>query len=402
MSLKGKKIILGVTGSIAAYKSAFLTRLLITAGAEVQIVMSASALDFITPLTLATLSKRPVLSRFFIDNSGVWNNHVELGLWADLFLVAPLSANTLAKLANGICDNLLATTYLSARCPVMVAPAMDLDMYQHPSVHLNLQKLESFGNIILEPESGELASGLSGQGRMMEPEHILTKVIKFFEVDTDFHNKNVLITMGPTQEALDPVRYISNHSSGKMGLALAHAFYSRGANVYVISGPISLRVNKEFFHWKDVKSGQEMYEAAVKIHDRMDICVFAAAVADYAPREISSEKIKKDETKISVDFVRNVDIAAKLGANKKLNQIHIGFALETENEVENAQLKLSKKNFDMIVLNSMKEKGAGFQLDTNKVQIFNTMGLAVTSEVAPKNEIAELILAQIKNISVWV
>lgn len=402
MSLKGKKIILGVTGSIAAYKSSFLTRLLIKAGAEVQIIMSTSAFDFITPLTLATLSKRPVLSQFQKDETGVWNNHVELGLWADLFLVAPISANTLAKFANGICDSLLSATYLSARCPVMVAPAMDLDMYQHPSVQSNIQKLESFGNVVLDAESGELASGLSGQGRMMEPEHILSMVEEFFTVKSDFSGKKVLITMGPTQEALDPVRYISNHSSGKMGLALANAFLSRGAEVFVVSGPISLKVNKDSFHWKDVKSADEMYQAADEIHDQMDICVFAAAVADYAPAKVSPEKIKKSEAALSIELVKNVDIAASLGTKKKQNQVHIGFALETENEAKNAQTKLNKKNFDMIVLNSMNEPGAGFQLDTNKVHIFHASGLSVQSEVAPKNQIADLILDQIKNIPVWV
>ena len=402
MSLNGKKIILGVTGSIAAYKSAVLTRLLIKAGAEVQIIMSTSAFDFITPLTLATLSKRPVLSQFQKDETGVWNNHVELGLWADLFLVAPISANTLAKFANGICDNLLSAVYLSARCPVMVAPAMDLDMYQHPSVQANIQKLEAFGNSILDAESGELASGLSGQGRMMEPEHIVAKVERFFSTTSDFKGKKVLITMGPTQEALDPVRYISNHSSGKMGLALANAFLARGAEVFVVSGPIALKVTKQAFHWQDVKSAQEMFEAASKIHAEMDICVFAAAVADYAPAEIAPEKIKKNDATLSISLAKNIDIAASLGEKKKPNQVHIGFALETENEAKNAQSKLSKKNFDMIVLNSMKESGAGFQLDTNKVHVFHASGLSIESEVAPKNQIASLIIDQIKNIPVWV
>ncbi|WP_192346069.1 bifunctional phosphopantothenoylcysteine decarboxylase/phosphopantothenate--cysteine ligase CoaBC [Algoriphagus sp. Y33] len=402
MNLKGKKIILGVTGSIAAYKSAVLTRLLIKAGAEVQIIMSTSAFDFITPLTLATLSKRPVLSQFQKDETGIWNNHVELGLWADLFLVAPISANTLAKFAHGICDNLLSATYLSARCPVMIAPAMDLDMYQHPAVQSNINTLESFGNIILHAESGELASGLSGQGRMMEPEHILSRVEDFFALKSDFTGKKVLITMGPTQEALDPVRYISNHSSGKMGLALANAFLSRGAEVFVVSGPISLSPNKDSFHWKDVKSAKEMYEAASDLHSQMDICVFAAAVADYAPAEVALEKIKKSDANLSIDLVKNVDIAATLGSKKKQHQKHIGFALETEHGVQHAQQKLSKKNFDVIVLNSMKESGAGFQLDTNKVHIFHASGLSIESEVMPKSQIANLIVDQIKNIPVTV
>ncbi|MEB2784900.1 bifunctional phosphopantothenoylcysteine decarboxylase/phosphopantothenate--cysteine ligase CoaBC [Algoriphagus persicinus] len=402
MRLKGKKIILGVTGSIAAYKSAFLVRLLIKAGAEVQVIMSTSAFDFITPLTLATLSKRPVLSQFQTGETGVWNNHVDLGLWADLFLVAPISANTLGKFAIGICDNLLTAAYLSARCPVMVAPAMDLDMYQHPAVQANILKLKSFGNIVLDPESGELASGLSGQGRMMEPEHILSMIEDFFANNSDFTGKKVLITMGPTQEALDPVRYISNHSSGKMGLALANAFLFRGAEVFVVSGPISLKVDKDSFRWEDVKSAKEMFQTAAEFHGQMDICVFAAAVADYAPADVSPQKIKKSDAILSINLVKNVDIAAKLGAMKKQNQIHIGFALETEKEVENAQRKLSKKNFDMIVLNSMKDHGAGFQVDTNKVHIFHKSGMSVQSEVAPKNQIADLILDQIKNIPVWV
>ncbi len=396
MSLQGKRIILGVTGSIAAYKSAHLTRLLIKSGAEVQIIMSASALDFITPLTLATLSKRPVLVNFQKDETGVWNNHVELGLWADLFLVAPISASTLAKFANGLCDNLLTATYLSARCPVMIAPAMDLDMYQHPSVRANLHKLASFGNLILDSEIGELASGLSGQGRMMEPENILSQVEEFFNKKEDFRNKKVLITMGPTQEALDPVRFISNHSSGKMGLALAKAFHTRGAEVYVVSGPISLKVDKQFFHWTDVKSAKEMYSASHELHGMMDICVFAAAVADYAPAEIAPDKIKKSDSELLFKMVKTVDIAFELGKVKKPSQIHVGFALETENETENAKAKLDKKNFDLIVLNSMRESGAGFQLDTNRVHIFQSTGQSVSSEVEDKSKIAELILDQIK------
>lgn len=402
MSLQGKRIILGVTGSIAAYKSAHLTRLLIKSGAEVQIIMSASALDFITPLTLATLSKKPVLVEFQKDETGVWNNHVELGLWADLFLVAPISANSIAKFATGLCDNLLTATYLSAKCPVMVAPAMDLDMYQHPSVRENLLRLTSFGNEILDSESGELASGLSGQGRMMEPENIIVQVKKFFERKEDFQQKKVLITMGPTQEALDPVRFISNHSSGKMGLALAKAFQNRGAEVYVVSGPISLSVDKETFHWIDVKSAKEMYEAANSLHRKMDICVFAAAVADYAPSEIAPEKIKKSDAELTLRMVKNVDIAFELGKIKQPGQLHVGFALETENEAENAKAKLNKKNFDLIVLNSMKESGAGFQLDTNRVHIFQATGKSVSSEVADKSIIADLILDQIKLAPIWV
>ncbi|EAZ81228.1 bifunctional phosphopantothenoylcysteine decarboxylase/phosphopantothenate--cysteine ligase CoaBC [Algoriphagus machipongonensis] len=402
MSLKGKRILVGVTGSIAAYKSAFLVRLLIKSGAEVQVIMSASALDFITPLTLATLSKKPVLVDFQKDETGEWNNHVELGLWADLFLVAPISANTLSKFANGLCDNLLTATYLSARCPVMFAPAMDLDMYQHPSVLSNIDKLLSYGNILLDAEAGELASGLSGQGRMMEPEHILIEVEKHFSKLQDFQGKKVMITMGPTQEALDPVRFISNHSSGKMGLALAKSFLARGAEVYVISGPISLKFDQSKFHWTDVHSAKEMYEAAHKIHGLMDICVFAAAVADYAPAEVAKEKIKKNDSEQFLKLKKNVDIALELGKIKQPGQLHVGFALETEEGEKNANAKLDKKNFDLIVLNSMRESGAGFKLDTNKVHIYHSSGRSVSSEIATKSNIAELILDQIKSSSVWV
>lgn len=402
MNLRGKRVLLGVTGSIAAYKSAHLTRLLIKSGAEVQIIMSTSAFDFITPLTLATLSKRPVLSEFFDKKSGEWNNHVELGLWAELFIIAPLSANTLSKLANGLCDNLLTATYLSARCPVMLAPAMDLDMYQHPSVRENLRKIESYGNILLDAESGELASGLSGQGRMMEPEHILIQVERFFRAKSDFNGKKVMITLGPTQEAIDPVRYISNHSSGKMGMAIANAFKSRGAEVFLISGPISIPIDSSSFHLIKVKSASEMFEASEKLHSAMDICVFAAAVADYGPAEIAQEKIKKSESEMSIILKKNVDIAFELGKRKKLGQIHVGFALETEKEEQHAKAKLDKKNFDLIVLNSANEKGAGFQNDTNRVRIFHLTGGFADSGLLPKSEVADLILEEIKKVPVWI
>ncbi len=402
MSLKGKRILLGVTGSIAAYKSAHLTRLLIKSGAEVQIIMSTSALDFITPLTLATLSKRAVYTDFFDKKTGEWNNHVELGLWADLFIVAPLSANTLAKFANGLCDNLLSATYLSARCPVMLAPAMDLDMYQHPAVRENLRKVQSFGNSLLDAESGELASGLSGQGRMMEPEHILARVEEFFGQNSELKGKKILITLGPTQEAIDPVRFISNHSSGKMGLALANSFKSRGAEVYLVAGPISIPFDSAGFHVTEVRSASEMYEACKLRHSEMDICVFAAAVADYAPAEIAREKIKKQETEMSILLKKNVDIAFELGKIKGQNQIHIGFALETENEEQYAKAKLNKKNFDLIVLNSANEKGSGFQHDTNRVKIFHPNGQFVDSGLVSKADVAELILSEIKKIPVWI
>lgn len=402
MNLQGKRILVGVTGSIAAYKSAHLTRLLIKSGAEVQIIMSTSAFDFITPLTLATLSKRPVFSEFSDKKTGKWTNHVELGLWADLFIVAPLSANTLAKFANGICDNLLSATYLSARCPVMLAPAMDLDMYQHPSVRENISKVQAFGNILLDAESGELASGLSGQGRMMEPEHILNQVEVFFNTKKDFAGKKVLITLGPTQEAIDPVRFISNHSSGKMGIAIADAFKSRGAEVFLVSGPISIPFRSADFHLTKVKSAHEMYEAARKIHATMDICVFAAAVADYAPAVIASQKIKKNDSEMSILLKKNVDIALELGKVKQPRQLHIGFALETENEETHAKAKLDKKNFDLIVLNSAKDEGAGFQHDTNRVKIFHADGRFADSGLISKSEVANLILEEIKKVPVWI
>ncbi|RZS98739.1 bifunctional phosphopantothenoylcysteine decarboxylase/phosphopantothenate--cysteine ligase CoaBC [Cecembia calidifontis] len=400
MLLKGKKILLGITGSIAAYKAAHLTRLLVKEGAEVQVIMSTSALDFISPLTLATLSKHPVYHEFFDPKTGSWTNHVDLGLWADLFLIAPISANTLGKLANGLCDNLLAATYLSARCPVMVAPAMDLDMYQHPSVRENLERLVSFGNIILDAESGELASGLSGQGRLMEPEHILEKVVAHFHYNTDFEGKKVLITSGPTQEAIDPVRFISNHSSGKMGAAIADAFANSGAEVHLVLGVGAKKPKNPHIKIYPVRSANEMYEAASKLHGKMDICVFAAAVADYAPKNIASEKIKKEGDGMTIELVKNVDIAYTLGKAKQAHQIHVGFALETENEVFHAKQKLEKKNFDMIVLNSMRQEGAGFQLDTNKVSLFFEDGTSIDSEVLPKEQIAKMILEGVKKIPV--
>jgi phosphopantothenoylcysteine decarboxylase/phosphopantothenate--cysteine ligase len=400
MQLKGRKILLGVTGSIAAYKAAHLTRLLVKEGAEVQVIMSTSALDFITPLTLATLSKKPVHQEFFDSRTGSWTNHVELGLWADLFLIAPISANTLSKLANGGCDNLLTATYLSARCPVMIAPAMDLDMYQHPSVRGNLSKVISYGNIVLDAESGELASGLSGQGRLMEPEHIMEEVIAHFHKKKTFNGKKVLITSGPTQEAIDPVRFISNHSSGKMGAAIADAFAKAGAEVNVVLGEGAIRPQNPNIKITSVRSANEMFEEASKLHKEMNICVFAAAVADYAPKQMATEKIKKEGSEMTIELVKNVDIAFALGKEKKYSQVHIGFALETENEEFNAKQKLKKKNFDMIVLNSMRQEGAGFRLDTNKVTLYFEDGTFEESKVLPKEQIAEMILSGLNRIPV--
>ncbi|MBD8487887.1 bifunctional phosphopantothenoylcysteine decarboxylase/phosphopantothenate--cysteine ligase CoaBC [Echinicola sp. CAU 1574] len=397
MELQGKRILLGVTGSIAAYKAAHLTRLLVKEGAEVQIIMSTSALGFITPLTLSTLSKRPVYHQFHKNETGEWNNHVELGLWADLFLIAPLSASSLSKLANGNSDNLLTATYLSARCPVMLAPAMDLDMYQHPSVKINLTKVQEYGNVILEAESGELASGLSGQGRMMEPENILDYVRKHFGTNqNDFTGKKVLITAGPTQEAIDPVRFIGNHSSGKMGIALAENLAKRGASITLILGPSQSKVNHPNIRTIPVTSAQEMFGESLSHHEVNDICIFAAAVADYAPMEPASEKIKKSDERMTITLKKNVDIAASLGERKASNQTHVGFALETQQEEENALAKLRKKNLDMIVLNSMRDRGSGFKHDTNKITIYLRTGEKVVSVLLPKTDIAKLIVDTLK------
>jgi phosphopantothenoylcysteine decarboxylase/phosphopantothenate--cysteine ligase len=401
MNLQGKRILVGVTGSIAAYKTAILTRLLIKSGAEVQLVATTSALDFITPLTLATLSKRPVLSAFFEKNSGQWHNHVELGLWADLFLVAPLSANTLSKFAQGACDNLLTATYLSCRCQVMLAPAMDLDMYQHPSVRANLEKVTSYGNVVLDAESGELASGLSGQGRMMEPEHILDRVLHFFNSNKDFGGKKVMITLGPTQEALDPVRFLSNHSSGKMGFALAQAFQAAGARVYVVAGPVALKLEEGGFQVQRVTTATEMYTAAKALHEQMDVVVFAAAVADFRPESPATQKIKKQGEELPLRLVPNVDIAYELGKIKKEGQIHVGFALETEQEEAHAKAKLVRKNFDLIVLNSATEEGVGFKHDTNKVRIFHKNGKDLETALLPKLDIAGLIVEEVKKAAAW-
>jgi phosphopantothenoylcysteine decarboxylase/phosphopantothenate--cysteine ligase len=401
MNLQGKRILVGVTGSIAAYKTAILTRLLIKSGAEVQLVATTSALDFITPLTLATLSKRPVLSVFFEKNSGQWHNHVELGLWADLFLVAPLSANTLSKFAQGACDNLLTATYLSCRCQVMLAPAMDLDMYQHPSVRANLEKVTSYGNVVLDAETGELASGLSGQGRMMEPEHILDRVLHFFNSNKDFGGKKVMITLGPTQEALDPVRFLSNHSSGKMGFALAQAFQAAGARVYVVAGPVALKLEEGGFQVQRVTTATEMYTAAKALHEQMDVVVFAAAVADFRPESPATQKIKKQGEELPLRLVPNVDIAYELGKIKKEGQIHVGFALETEQEEAHAKAKLVRKNFDLIVLNSATEEGVGFKHDTNKVRIFHKNGKDLETALLPKLDIAGLIVEEVKKAAAW-
>lgn len=392
--LKGKKILLAVSGSIAAYKAAMLVRLLVKSGADVKVIMTAAASEFITPLTLATLSKNPVSVDFVKNTSGEWNNHVEMGLWADLMLVAPASANTLGKCANGICDNLLIATYLSARCPVFFAPAMDLDMYVHPSTIVNLKKLKSFGNEIIDAESGELASGLEGKGRLAEPEQILEKVENYFSKNQKLKGKKVLITAGPTQEAIDPVRFISNHSSGKMAYAIAEQFQKAGADVLLISGPVNIPLPSNCKKI-DVKSAADMLKATIDNEKEMDILVFAAAVADYAPSIVSDQKIKKNDASFSLDMTKTKDIALEFGKIKKEGQLSVGFALETNNEEKNALKKLQKKNFDFIVLNSLQDKGAGFRYDTNQIKILRKDGSVSEYPLKNKSEVAVDILEEV-------
>jgi len=399
LQLVGKKILVGVSGSIAAYKSALLVRLLVKAGAEVQVVMTTAATDFITPLTLATLSKRPALSAYVRDEKGTWNNHVELGLWADALVVAPATAHTLAKFASGLCDDLLSAVYLSARCPVFVAPAMDLDMYRHGSTRANLQKLESYGNNIIEPGCGELASGLVGEGRLAEPEEIVQRLGKHFSRRSVAVGKRVLITAGPTQEAIDPVRYISNYSSGKMGYALARAFANAGAQVTLVSGPVALDVSNSDIKKISVRSAQEMFAAAETEFGANDLVIFAAAVADYAPAEIAQQKIKKKEMEFSLAMTKTVDIAGTLGPRKKPSQLLVGFALETNDELENAHKKLQTKQLDYIILNSLNDPGAGFAHDTNKITVIDREGVQRRFELKTKEEVAQDILELI--ITKW-
>jgi phosphopantothenoylcysteine decarboxylase / phosphopantothenate---cysteine ligase len=393
--LKGKKILLGISGSIAAYKTPILVRELIKNGAEVKVIASTSALDFVTPLTLATVSNNPVLSDFTESKNGVWNNHVELGLWADIFLIAPASANTIAKMANGLCDNLLLATYLSAKCPVFVAPAMDLDMYQHPSFLSNLSKIQSFGNQIIEATYGELASGLIGKGRMEEPVEIVAILQKHFEASQVLKGKKVMITTGPTYEALDPVRYIGNHSSGKMGFALAECLAEKGAEVHVISGPSSIKPLHPTIKLTKVTSAAEMFNACLNYYPETDISIFAAAVADYTPKTVAQNKIKKNEEVFSIELIKTKDIAKELGLLKKTHQLNIGFALETNDEIENATKKLASKNLDFVVLNSMNNAGAGFQHETNQITILDKKGQKFFYELKHKKEVANDIVAKI-------
>lgn len=393
--LKNKKILIGISGSIAAYKIAFLTRLLVKEGAEVQIIMTQAAKEFITPLTLATLSKKPVLSEFVKDQTGTWNNHVDLGLWADVILIAPATAHTLAKCANGICDDLLTAVYLSAKCPVVFAPAMDLDMYQHPSTIENLQKLQSFGNQIVKSNFGELASGLVGQGRMAEPEELVEILTKHFSENRILKGKKVLITAGPTQEPIDPVRFISNHSTGKMGYAVADKFAKAGAEVTLVSGQVALKSPDASIKLVKVRSAKEMYEMTKMYFNEADIIVLSAAVADYTPTVIAEKKIKKKDDTFTIELTKTTDIAKMLGQIKRPEQLIVGFALETDNELENAIAKVKSKNMDMIVLNSLQDLGAGFGYDTNKISIIKRDGSMIDFELKSKQEVAMDIVDEV-------
>jgi phosphopantothenoylcysteine decarboxylase / phosphopantothenate---cysteine ligase len=393
--LQGKKIILGVSGSIAAYKSAVLTRLLIKEGAEVRVIMTPAAHDFITPLTLSTLSKNSVFTKFIKDDSGLWNNHVELGLWADAIVVAPASANTIAKMANGFCDNLLTAVYLSARCPVLFAPAMDLDMLQHPATINNIQTLLRYGNQLIKSSFGELASGLIGTGRMAEPEEILGYVKDHFTNSTKLKGKKALVTAGPTYEAIDPVRFIGNNSSGKMGFAIAESLANSGAEVHLISGPTSQSASHPKIHLEKVVSVEEMYEACKSQFPSSDITVLSAAVADYKPVQVAEQKIKKGEGNMVLELTKTHDIALELGKMKKTGQLIVGFALETENEKVNAEKKLNTKNFDLIVLNSLNDAGAGFGHDTNKISIIDRKTGVKEFNLKTKKEVARDIVKAI-------
>lgn len=393
--LKGKKILLGVTGSIAAYKAATLVRLLVKQGAEVKVLMSDGAQDFITPLTLSTLSKNPVYHQFVLNNQGEWTNHVELAIWADCLLIAPATANTIAKMAHGICDNLLLATYLSAKCVTFVAPAMDLDMYAHGSTQNNLTTLKSYGNIVLPVASGELASGLIGAGRMIEPEEIISFLQTHLVTTEALKNKKVLVTAGPTYESIDPVRFIGNHSSGKMGFAIAEEFARHGADVTLISGPTDLKTNNSKIKRIDVTSADDMFEKTLKAFTKSEIAVMSAAVADYTPEKVSITKIKKSGDQLHLKLKKTKDILAELGMHKTKKQTLVGFALETNNEVANAKLKLQKKNLDFIVLNSLRSKGAGFGFDTNKITIIDKLGVQTEYKLKSKTEVAHDIVQKI-------
>ena len=394
--LKGKHIILGITGGIAAYKSVSLLRLFIKAGAEVQVVITPSGKEFITPVTLSALSGKPVVSEFFTANTGEWHSHVDLGLWADAMVIAPATASSIAKMANGVADNMLITTYLSAKAPVFIAPAMDLDMMAHPSTKRNIELLKSYGNHIIEPAEGELASHLIGKGRMEEPEGIFEYLKNFFASSQDLSGKKVLITAGPTYEKIDPVRFIGNYSSGKMGYSIAEEAARRGAEVTIVSGPVSISTNSPNINVIKVESARDMHKECLKIFPQCDYAIMSAAVADYAPVECAENKIKREKDEIPViKLIKNPDIAASLGEIKTPKQKLIGFALETNNEEVNAVEKLKRKNLDMIVLNSLQDKGAGFGTDTNKITIFDCEGNKTTYPLKSKNEVAKDIIEYI-------
>ena len=391
--LAGKHIILGITGGIAAYKCATLTRLLVKAGAEVQVIMTPNAKQFIQPLTLSTLSGKPVISEFFTANTGQWNSHVDLGLWADALIIAPATASTIGKMAHGVADNMLVTTYLSAKAPVFVAPAMDLDMMRHPSTVRNLELLCSYGNHIIEPAEGELASHLIGKGRMEEPENIVKALDDFFSKGEDLQGKRVLITAGPTVEKIDPVRYISNFSSGKMGFALAEECASRGAQVTLVAGPVTLKTHNSLIERIDVTTAVEMHDAVMQALPQSDAIILCAAVADYRVENVADSKIKREKTENPViQLTPNPDIARAVGQAKRQDQVGVGFALETDNETVNAQGKLERKNLNFIVMNSLRDKNAGFQVDTNKVTIFTDKGEIIDGECKSKRDVARDII----------
>jgi len=394
--LSGKKILLGISGGIAAYKTASLVRLFVKSGAAIKVVMTPSAKNFITPLTLSTLSKHPVYSAFTNeeDDNAIWNNHVDLGLWADVFIIAPATANTLSKMSNGTCDNLLLATYLSAKCPIYFAPAMDLDMYKHPSTITSFKKLKTFGNIMIPATSGELASGLIGEGRMAEPEDILAFIKNDVLDKLPLHGKKIIITAGPTYEAIDPVRFIGNHSSGKMGFEIAKAAANLGAEVVLVTGPTHQKLSHSGVVLKPVVSAQDMYDEVHKHFETSHIAILSAAVADFKPKEVAIQKIKKKSDTLTLELEKTKDILASLG-NIKKNQFLVGFALETNNELENAKGKLKRKNLDLIVLNSLNDKGAGFKTDTNKVTFIDEKGYVNTFELKSKSEVATDLLNKI-------
>ena len=395
MRLSGKHIVLGVTGSIAAYKAAYLLRGLVKEGAEVQVVMTPSAKEFITPVTMSALSGRPVISEFFAAADGSWNSHVDLGQWADLLLIAPATAATMGKMATAVCDNLLITTYLSAKCPVMIAPAMDLDMFRHPANLRNIETLRSFGNLVIEPGEGALASGLHGKGRMEEPENILEVVVRFFGQKKKLLHKHFLVTAGPTYEKIDPVRFIGNYSSGKMGYAIANQLVDQGAKVTIVSGPVAIKNVNPQIKVLAVESAREMHQACIDLFPQTDGAVMCAAVADFTPVLVSDAKIKRGKDELMIELKPTMDIAADLGQLKSAGQLLIGFALETNDELSNAFSKLTKKNLDLIVLNSLNDPGAGFGVDTNKITLIGKDNNPVNFELKSKAQVAADIVAAI-------